>query len=56
MRTFKVFASREITYKKIVKANSLDEAEEIAWNDDKEWKEIGCGEWMLENMTEEITN
>jgi hypothetical protein len=56
MRTFKVFASREILYKKIVKANSLEDAEDIAWDDENGWKEIDCGEWMLENQTEEITN
>jgi len=39
MKTYKVYASQIVFYEKEIKANSLDEANDIAWeSQDTDWK------------------
>ena len=57
-KEFRVFASQLVFYYKDIKANSEDEAEEIAFevDDGSGWKEYDFGEWQLEDGTRENKN
>ena len=63
MKTFDVYASQLVFYKKTVIANSIEEAEELAWesSDENGWEEVQYGDWELEdikavtNSNEEVT-
>lgn len=49
MAKFRVYASQIVFYEKEVEANSIDEANEIAWeSQDVEWKEVQYGDWAIE--------
>lgn len=57
MKTFRVYASQEVIYYKEVKADTAEQAEQLAWeNDDTSWIDVQYGDWQLEQGTEEITN
>ena len=56
-KQFRVFASQLVFYYKDIEANSEDEAEEIAFEDDGSgWKDYEFGEWQIEEGTRENTN
>jgi|APMed6443717190_1056831.scaffolds.fasta_scaffold15635_7 hypothetical protein len=49
MKTYKVYASQIVFYEKEVQANSIDEANEIAWESkDTNWEEVQWGDWAIE--------
>lgn len=54
MKTFTVIASQLIFYKKTIAAESEEEAERIAIEDDtgQNWKEFHYGDWQLEEIKE----
>lgn len=56
MKEYRVYASQVVFYSKVVKANSPEEAEQLAWEDDtgNDWKEFDYGDWQLEETTQEI--
>lgn len=56
MKTYKVYASQEIFYAKIVEAENEDEALQKAWEDDNgdDWKDVAYGEWKLEEDALEV--
>lgn len=57
MKTFKVYASQLVFYEKEIQADSIDDANEIAWQShDKDWKECQYGDWAIEtDHTIEVT-
>jgi hypothetical protein len=49
MKTYKVYASQIVFYEKEIQANSIDEANEIAWESkDTNWEEVQWGDWAIE--------
>jgi hypothetical protein len=49
MDKYKVYASQLVFYEKVVEANSIDEANEIAWeSQDTNWEECHWGDWAIE--------
>lgn len=49
MKTYTVYASQIVFYSKEVQANSIDEANEIAWESDgNDWAECHYGDWAIE--------
>jgi len=49
LKTYRVYASQIVFYEKEIKANSIDEANEIAWeSQDNNWKECQWGDWAIE--------
>ena len=49
MAKYRVYASQLVFYDKVVEANSIDEANEIAWeSQDTEWEECQWGDWAIE--------
>ncbi len=49
MKKYRVYASQIVFYEKEVLANSLDDANEIAWESkDTDWKESQWGDWAIE--------
>lgn len=56
MKTYKVLASQLVYYTKTVQANTKEEAENLAWEDDTgdDWKDTAFGDWELENVQEVI--
>lgn len=53
MAKYRVYASQLVFYTKLVEADSAEQAEELAWEDDtgNDWKEISYGDWELEDAT-----
>jgi hypothetical protein len=50
MKTYKVYASQIVFYEKEIQANSIDEANEIAWESkDTNWEEVQWGDWAIES-------
>jgi hypothetical protein len=48
-KTYKVYASQLVFYVKEVQANSVDEANEIAWESkDTQWEECQWADWAIE--------
>lgn len=56
MKTYKVLASQLVYYTKTVQANTKEEAENLAWEDDTgdDWKDAAFGDWELEDVQEVI--
>jgi len=55
MKKFRVYASQEVIYFKDVEAETAEQAEELAWEDnDSNWNDIQYGDWQIEQGTEEI--
>lgn len=54
MNTYKVIGTRLVWYEAFIRAESEDEAEEIALEGqaDVEWKECGVGAFEVENIDE----
>ena len=54
MKTYTVIASQLVFYRKIVQANSEQEAQDLAWEDDSgdDWKDISYGDWDIEDVQE----
>jgi hypothetical protein len=55
MKKYTVYASQIVFYSKEVQANSIDEANEIAWESyGNDWAECHYGDWAIEseNTTE----
>jgi hypothetical protein len=49
MKKYRVYASQIVFYEKEVQANSIDEANEIAWQShDNDWTECQYGDWAIE--------
>jgi hypothetical protein len=49
MKTYRVYASQLVFYTKEVQANSIDEANEIAWeSQDTQWEECQWADWAIE--------
>jgi hypothetical protein len=57
-KEFRVFASQLVYYYKDIKANSEEEAEELAFeaDDGSGWKDYEFGEWQIEEGTRENKN
>ena len=57
-KEFRVFASQLVFYYKDIKADSEEEAEEIAFepDDGSNWVEYEFGEWQIEDVTRENKN
>lgn len=56
-KKFRVYASQEIIYYKDVEAETEEQAEELAWEDnDSNWIDCHYGDWQLEENTEELTS
>ena len=56
-KQFRVFASQLVFYYKDIEANSEEEAEEIAFEDDGSgWEEFEYGAWQIEEGTRENKN
>jgi hypothetical protein len=52
MKKYSVYASQLVIYKKEVEANSEEEAQEKAWEDDSlDWNWWDYGDWQLEKTT-----
>ena len=51
-KLYRVVASQLVYHEAFIEANSLEEAEELAWGGDvePEWKEIAFGNWELEDV------
>jgi hypothetical protein len=54
MKTYTVIASQLVYYRKTIEANSPEEAENLAWDEDcgDDWKDHAYGEWNLEDIKE----
>ena len=54
MKQYEVLASQLVFYRKVVTANSLEDAENVAWEDDcgDDWKDIAYGDWELDDVRE----
>ena len=52
MKKYTVIASQLVFYRKEVEADSMEDAEEKAWEDDNgtDWKEYAYGDWELEDV------
>lgn len=54
MKTYTIYASQLIYFKKEVQANSEEEADELAFkNTGNDWEEYDYGEWLTEEIREE---
>lgn len=56
MKTYTIYASQTIYFKKTVKAESEEQADDLAFTYDPEndWEEYDYGEWLNEKIEEEI--
>lgn len=54
MKKYRVYASQIVYHYKDVEAESLEDAEANAWEDENEWVEFDYGDWMLEDNTREV--
>ncbi len=54
MKTFRVYASQVVFHYKDIKAESAEQAEEMAWEAEGEWDVVDYGDWQLEDGTQEI--
>lgn len=54
MKSFQIIASQLVYYKKTVQANTKEEAEKLAWEDDsgEVWTDVSFGDWQLEDVQE----
>jgi hypothetical protein len=55
MKTYTIYASQVIYFKKEVQANSKEEADALAfeYSEDNDWQEYNYGEWLTDEITEE---
>jgi hypothetical protein len=55
MKTYTIYASQVIYFKKEVQANSKEEADALAfeYSEDNEWQEYNYGEWLTDEIIEE---
>ncbi len=59
MKTYTVYASQLVFFKKVVKAESAEQAEDLAFDssnnsgDWTDWVEYDYGEWLIEDTQEE---
>jgi len=49
-KTYRVVASQLVFHETFIEANSQEEAEELAWEGDPDWKEFAYGDWELEDV------
>lgn len=56
MKTYTIYASQTIYFKKTVKAESEEQADDLAFQYDPEndWEEYDYGEWLNEKIEEEV--
>ena len=52
MPKFKIYASQLVHHVIEVEAKDIDEAENIAWEDDLEWEFSHCGDWEIDDIEE----
>ena len=53
MKTYTIYASQLIHFKKEVQANSKEEAEELSFKQtENDWEEFDYGEWLTESIEE----
>jgi hypothetical protein len=52
MKTFKVYSSQLVYHVTEVQAEDEEQAIEIAWEDNCEWKECQLGSWEIEDVKE----
>lgn len=54
MKIYRVFASQTVYYVKTIEADSPEQAEELAWEQDNGlgWDDFDYGEWQLEEVRE----
>lgn len=53
MKTYAVYASQLVYWRKEVQANSQEEAEAIAFDQsNNEWEEFDYGEWLIDAVDE----
>ena len=52
MKKYTVIASQLVFYRKEVEADSKEDAEEKAWEDDNgdDWKDFQYGDWEIEDV------
>jgi hypothetical protein len=49
-KLYRVVASQLVFHECFVEADSLEDAEELAWEDSQSWKEFAFGDWELEDV------
>ena len=49
-KLYRVVASQLVYHEAFIEAESLEEAEELAWEGDQDWKEFAYGDWELEDV------
>jgi hypothetical protein len=49
-KLYRVVASQLVYHECFIRADSLEEAEEIAWEGSPEWQEFQYGDWELEDV------
>lgn len=56
MKTYTIYASQVVYFKKTVKAESEEQADDLAFKYDPEndWEEYDYGEWLNEKIEEEV--
>jgi hypothetical protein len=56
MKTYTIYASQTIYFKKTVQAESEEQADDLAFQYDPEndWEEYDYGEWLNEKIEEEV--
>ena len=50
MRKYKVICSQIVFSEAFIEANNMQEAEELAYEDNHDWKDIHFGEWQIESV------
>jgi hypothetical protein len=49
-KLYRVVASQLVFHECFIEAESLEDAEELAWEGDSDWKEFAYGDWELEDV------
>lgn len=49
-KIYRVVASQLVYHESFIEAESEDEAKEIAWEGESDWKEFHYGDWELEDI------
>lgn len=54
MKTFRVYASQVVYHYMDIQAETAEQAEQMAWESEGEWREFDYGDWQPEDGTQEI--
>ena len=52
MKTFKVYSSQLVYHVTTIEAEDKEQAIEIAWEDNCDWKEFHLGDWEIDDVKE----